>query len=79
MTHVIEIPDDVYRALERSAAAQGKRVDDLAADLLAREIAQTSASTMPGTGGLDWATATAEEIIADIRASRVERERPVEL
>jgi hypothetical protein len=79
MSHVIELPDEVYHALERYAVEQGKLVDELAADLLAREIAQASASSTSGSGRLDWATATAEEISADLRASRVERERPVEL
>jgi hypothetical protein len=79
MSHVIELPDDVYRALEDYAAERGKSVDELAADLLAREIAHASALVTSGRGRLDWATATAEEIIATLRASRVERERPVEL
>ncbi len=71
MSHVIELPDDLYRAIERYAAEQGKPVDELAADPLAREIAQVSASAMLRSGGLDWATATAEEIIAALHASRV--------
>jgi hypothetical protein len=79
MSHVIELPDDVYRALEDYAAEQGKPVDELAADLLARDIAQASALMTSGRGRLDWSTATAEEIIAALRASRVERERPIEL
>jgi hypothetical protein len=78
MSHVIELPDEVYRALEDYAAEQGKSVDELAADLLAHEIAQASASSTSGRGRLDWATATAEEIIATLRASRLERERPIE-
>jgi len=79
MSHVIELPDDVCHALEDYAAEQGKPADELAADLLAREIAQASALVTSGRGRLDWATATAEEIIAALRASRVQRERPVEL
>ena len=77
MSHVIQLPDDLYEKVARLAAARGRPVDELAADLLAREIAQAATSAAPG--GLDWATASAEEIIAAIHAARVERDRPVEL
>jgi hypothetical protein len=77
MSHVIELPDDLFHAIERYAAQRGQPVDELAADLLARELARTSPSS--GPTGPDWTTASAEEIIESIRASRVERERPVEL
>jgi len=79
MSHVIELPDDLYEKVATLAAARGQPVDELAANLLAREIAQAAASAAPGSGGLDWATASAEEIIAAIHAARVERDRPVEL
>lgn len=79
MSHVIELPDDLYEKVARLAAARGQPVDELAADLLAREIAQAAVSAAPAPGELDWTTASAEEIIAAIHAARVERERPIGL
>lgn len=70
MSQVIELPDNLYRAIERYAAQRGQPVDELVADLLARALARVSASPSSRLGGLDWTTASAEEIIDSIRASR---------
>ena len=76
MSHTIAIPDELYRAIERVAARRGQPVEELATALLARELAQAEASAV---SGLDWAQASAEEIIASLHAGRVEREQPPEL
>jgi hypothetical protein len=74
MSHAIIIPDDLYTRIATAATERGQSVDAFVADFLARELPDSSHSEH-----LDWSTASAEEIIADLRASRVERERPVEM
>jgi hypothetical protein len=74
MSHAISIPDDLYARIAIAASERGQSVDAYLADLLARELPDSSRSEH-----LDWSTTSAEEIIADLRASRVERERPVEM
>lgn len=74
MSHAVSIPDDLYARIAIAASERGQSVDAYLTDLLARELPDSSHSEH-----LDWSTASAEEIIADLKASRVERERPVEL
>ena len=75
MSHTISVPDDVYTKLARLAEQEGQPVEAVAEALLNRGL-QSDAKVEPA---LDWETASAEEIIADLRASRVERERLIEL
>ena len=77
MSHVIPIPDELYARVAEVAAREGRTIEQMVAEMLSREVGRGAAETTPGQ--LDWETASAEEIIADLRASRVERERPVEL
>ena len=74
MSHAVIIPDDLYAKLAIAAAERGQSVDTFVADFLAREL-PVSESPAP----LDWSKASAEEIIADLKESRVERERPTEI
>ncbi|HLJ81431.1 MAG TPA: hypothetical protein VKT52_08100 [Ktedonobacterales bacterium] len=74
MSHAVIIPDDFYARIVTAATVRGLSVDAFLTDLLARELPDS-----PSAEHLNWSTASAEEIIADLRASRVERERPVEL
>lgn len=74
MSHAVSIPDDLCARIAIAASERGQSVDTYLTDLLARELPDSSHSEH-----LDWSTASAEEIIADLRASRVERERPVEM
>jgi len=77
MSHVIPIPDELYARVAEVAMREGRTIEQVVAEMLNREVGRDAAETTPGQ--LDWETANAEEIIADLRASRVERERPVEL
>ncbi|HEY7984883.1 MAG TPA: hypothetical protein VID73_11985 [Ktedonobacterales bacterium] len=69
MSHTITIPDELYRAIARFVAERGQAVEELAAAFLAREVAQAETSA----AGLDWARASADDIIAALHASRAER------
>jgi predicted transcriptional regulator len=77
MSHTIPISDDLYERVSALAAREGRTIEQVVAEMLGREVGRGAAETTPGR--LDWETASAEEIIADLRASRVECERPVEL
>lgn len=79
MSHAVTIPDDLYQRLSSRASAQGQPVERLVADMLARELEAPQDATPSSPAALDWQTASAEDIIASVRASRVERSRPVEL
>lgn len=76
MTHMISVPDELYAKVATLAEERGESVEHVVEALLSRGIG-------PGSdkhpAGLDWETASAEDIITDLRANRVERERPVEL
>lgn len=78
MSYMIAIPDDVFVKLTERAQARGEPVERIVADALARELGMPESPDV-ASGRLDWESASAEEIIADLQASRVERERPVEL
>jgi hypothetical protein len=79
MSHAVMIPDNLYQRLSSLATAQGLPVERVVADLLAREL-EAPEEAMPSTPAtLDWDSASAEDIIASVRASRVERAHPVEL
>lgn len=79
MSHMVAVPDELYTRLAALAGEQGKPIERVVAGLLARELERTAAELAPTAHRLDWQTASAEEIIADLRASRVEREHPIEL
>lgn len=70
VSHAVSLPDPLYNRLAAVAAREGKSVDVLIEALLLRELEQAET---PEAHGLEWATASADEIIAEIRASRVER------
>jgi predicted transcriptional regulator len=79
MSHSVMIPDNLYQRLSSLATAQGQPVERVVADLLAREL-EAPEEAVPSTPvALDWESASAEDIIASVRASRVERAHPVEL
>lgn len=71
MSHAIELPDEVYDAIKRYAARQGE-TPEVAINRWVRELESAAVVNLPDRT-LDWETATAEEIIADLRASRVEQ------
>jgi hypothetical protein len=77
MSQVVPIPDELYMRVVEVAAREGRTIEQVVAEILSREVGRDTAGARPER--LDWETASAEEIIADLRASRVERERPVEL
>ena len=77
MSQVVPIPDELYARVAEVAAREGRTIEYVVAEILSREVGR--GGTDAAQGQLDWETASAEEIIADLRASRVERERPVEL
>lgn len=77
MSHVVPIPDELYARVAEVAVREGRTIEQVVAEILSREVGRDTAPAAPGR--LDWEAASAEEIIADLRASRVERERPVEL
>jgi hypothetical protein len=73
MACTIAIPADLYKRLANRAARIGQPVERLGEELLTQAMASEGAVEAPGLDqGLDWATASPEEIIADLRASRVE-------
>lgn len=74
MSHSIPIPDALYEQLAAMAEQTGQSVSDLIEESLLH-IAQ-STPPVDMTPRLDWDTATAEEIIADIRSRRGERDQP---
>lgn len=76
MSHLVTVPDDLYARLIALAAKQGLPIEQVVADLPARELA---VDTPTASGRLNWATSSAEDIIADLQAIRVERELPAEL
>ena len=77
MSQVVPIPDELYARVAEVAARAGRTIEQVVAEILGREVGRDTGAATPEQ--LDWETASAEEIIADLRASRVERERPVEL
>ena len=79
MSHAVTIPDDLYQRLTSLATTQGLPVDRVVADMLARELEASHESAPSSSAVLDWQTASAEDIIASVRASRIERSQPVEL
>lgn len=81
MSQMIHIPDDIYAKLAEYAAEKGEAIDTVAATVLAHGIVATDAAEKSATttNGLDWQTASAEAIIEDIFARRVERERDIQL
>lgn len=78
MGHVLEIPDDVYEALRQYADETGQSIDTLvgtwAHGLSDRLKRVKSRRDHP----LDWQTATAEEIIADLKTDRNEQDCDVD-
>ncbi|HKV83962.1 MAG TPA: hypothetical protein VJN88_05360 [Ktedonobacterales bacterium] len=79
MSHTVMIPDDLYHRLSALASTQGLSVEHVVADLLDRELEASEAAAPSSPTALDWESAGAEDIIASLRASRVERGHPVEL
>lgn len=79
MSHSITVPDDIYEQVAALAKRQGQPVDVLIAQALTRMVRHDQDSGKPENSGLDWSLASAEEIIADLHASRVEREHDIEL
>jgi hypothetical protein len=76
VSHMIPIPDELYERLVQQAARVGEPVERLIEELLAVSVTGRGASSH---AGLDWETASAEEIIEELRAARVERKLDVEL
>lgn len=79
MSHAVTIPDDLYQRLSSLASAQGQPVERVVADMLARELEVSQEAAPSSPASLDWQSASAEDIIASVRSSRVERSNPVEL
>lgn len=76
MSHSIAVPDEIYEKVAALAQQTGQSVDALIAEALEHLIGERQAAQ---AAPLDWTTASAETIIADLRASRVERERDITL
>ena len=72
MSHAVKIPDDLYQRLSSLAVTQGLPVENVVADMLARELEASQKPAPSSPAALDWASASAEDIIASVGASRVE-------
>lgn len=79
MSHMIPVPDALYAQLVAIAAHMGQPVERVIETLLAQCVEHEADALPPTSRALDWDTASAEEIIVDLRTQRVEREHPVEL
>jgi predicted transcriptional regulator len=75
MSHMISVPDELYERIAALAMARGESVERVVEHALSEGLSEGDAGV---ARPLDWETASADEIIADLRASRVERERPFE-
>lgn len=74
MSHVIEIPDDVYDAIRHYADETGESVEALIGSWAHGLDERLRRAKTRREHPLDWQTATPEEIIADLKASRNERD-----
>lgn len=79
MSHSIAVPDEIYQKAAALAQPTGQPVDELIAAALVQVVNERQAAQDVGATPLDWTTASAETILADLRASRVERERDISL
>ncbi|MGH2485847.1 MAG: hypothetical protein ACRDHE_07545, partial [Ktedonobacterales bacterium] len=73
MSHAVMIPDELYNRLSKVASAQGRPVERVVADLLDRELDAREEELPSSQPALDWENASADDIIATVRSSRVER------
>ena len=69
MSHTIAVPDDLYAQIADIAMQRGQPIERVVTDLLSTSVQQIAATSLVALG---WSTASAEEIIAQLHASRVE-------
>lgn len=74
MTHILEIPDDVYEVLRQYADETGQSLDTLVGTWAHGLSERLRRAKSQRDHPLDWQTATAEDIIADLKASRDEQD-----
>lgn len=74
MSRVLEIPDDVYDTLQQYAGETGESIESLVGTWARGLSERLKRVKSPREHPLDWQTATAEEIIADLKASRNEQD-----
>jgi hypothetical protein len=75
MSHLVPVTDELYEHIAALAAQRGDTVEGVVEALLARGVEAADKGAPAEAHALDWQTASAEEIVAAIRAGRVERER----
>jgi hypothetical protein len=69
---MVPISDALYEKLANLAARQGQPLEGVLDTLLSAVVATEDEASTPAMP-LDWQSASAEEIIADLRKPRVER------